>query len=265
MGKKRRYIQRPNKFGKKAFVFLDKLDGNAADGEMEEIVDFIDTIVVTDNQNQTIAISGRVLGSAADITDDGVEYSIDGGAFVAEDSAITDDSGVDKDRFLYSVTGIGEGAALSVGTHTITVRPKGNTATESKKTRKFKVRENYIEVNTADAAFADDTDGNITFTKAQIFASGKQVAGSTSDVAAGTNGWTITARNLSASPVVALDVTDAIEDVDVADYAGVAATPDLLVSDVADGTIVEITVTPKDSSNNLLTASAVTFTKTVTA
>ena len=77
-----------------------------------------------------------------------------------------------------------------------------------------------------------------------------------------TNGWTITVATFGQSSG-GFDVTDAIE-VEVADYA-IGATVDLLADNVADNTIVEITVTPKDSGDTLLTASATTFTKTVTA
>ena len=41
MGKKRRYINRARKFAKKAFAFLDKLDGSAADGAIEEYDAFV--------------------------------------------------------------------------------------------------------------------------------------------------------------------------------------------------------------------------------
>ena len=93
MGKKRRYIQRANKFSKKAFNFLDKLDGNAADGDLEssKIDTHISRIVVTDRGNQTMSFIARCHGpgdGSNNLQNDHVIYTIDGTA-VHGDGVIT--------------------------------------------------------------------------------------------------------------------------------------------------------------------------------
>ena len=92
MGKKRRAINRINKFGKKAFNFLDKVDG-VDDGLLSltrtgesraEIKDF----TLTDNENQTIAFVTSVFGSATH-----VQYDSD-----AEGKAVAVSRGVKMGR-----------------------------------------------------------------------------------------------------------------------------------------------------------------------
>ena len=83
MGKKRRYINRAAKFGKKMFRFLDKLDGTEdsklTSAKLETVVS---KIHLADRGNGTFSISveGRGPGSAgaAGLEDDKVRYTVNG-------------------------------------------------------------------------------------------------------------------------------------------------------------------------------------------
>ena len=119
MGKKRRFIHRARKFAKKYFKVLDGFDGGADDSEIEEYAAFIDTINVTDNQNQTVTFTGRVLGKVAGTVPNlGIEYSLDGAAFGSRFGNNKDNNSGDVDEFTYnSGTGanaIGIGDPLTV-------------------------------------------------------------------------------------------------------------------------------------------------------
>lgn len=90
MGKKKRYIHRASKFGKKAFNFLDKLDG-AQDSQLlsDKLDTFITKITLVDRGNQTYAIQVEASGPGEDPLDDAlhndhVKYIIDGVAAHAD-------------------------------------------------------------------------------------------------------------------------------------------------------------------------------------
>ncbi len=262
MGKKRRFIHRARKFAKKYFKVLDGFDGSTDDAEIESYDAFIDTLVATDLNNQTVQLTGRVLGKASVVTNSAIEYSLDGGASftaTANDtiSRNVGDGGVDE--FTYnSGTGaaaIGIGAALPVGTNTVIVRPKGIADVQRRKELTFTIRENKIAIVTG--AFADDTAGNIAVTAANVIGAGKKVAGNNTAAAFATNGYQVTAKDASGNT---LAVTARAN---VNKNAGTNG--DILNADVADGTVVTLTITPKDEGNNLLTASAVEHTITVSA
>lgn len=259
MGKKRRYIQRARKFAKKAFKFLDKLDGNAADGAIEEYDAFIDTIVVTDNENQTVDIAGRVLGNVEGLDANPalrlVQYSRDGGANWTDGPQISDDSSVGSDRFTYTISDIGQlpGTPFSVGANDIMVRAKGVTDAQRDKAVSFTVRENKI---TTDAdAFADDAGGNIDLTTADIFASGKIEAGSATDVSDGSNGFKITAALEDGTSLV---VNAAVANINKAAAAALNPTVKVLDANLVDAATVVLTITPKTAAAGqaLLNASA---------
>jgi len=83
MGKKRRYIQRANKFAKKAFNFLDKIDGTQDSQLLSAKLDtIISEINLADRGNGTfsIQVEGMGPGSAgsAGLEADKVVYTIDG-------------------------------------------------------------------------------------------------------------------------------------------------------------------------------------------
>lgn len=255
MGKKRRYINRARKFAKKAFAFLDKLDGSAADGAIEEYDAFVDTVVVADNEDQTITVTGRVLGNVEGLADDKVQYSRDGGANWTDGPQISDDSSVGSDRFTYTISNIGQlpGTPFSVGTNDIMVRAKGVTDAQRDKAASFTVRENKIE--TDEGAFADDTLGNITLTTADIFKAGKIEAGSVTEVSDGSNGFKITA---ALEDGTVLDVSATVADINKAAAAALAATESVLDNPLAEAATVILTITPKTAAvgQALLNASA---------
>ena len=84
MGKKKRYIHRASKFGKKAFNFLDKLDGLQDSQLLSDKLDtFITKITLIDRGNQTYAIQVEASGPGEDplqdaLHNDTVKYIIDG-------------------------------------------------------------------------------------------------------------------------------------------------------------------------------------------
>lgn len=274
MGKKRRYIQRARKFAKKAFKFLDKLDGNAADGAIEEYDAFIDTIVVTDNENQTVDIAGRVLGNVEGLDANPalrlVQYSRDGGANWTDGPQISDDSSVGSDRFTYTISDIGQlpGTPFSVGANDIMVRAKGVTDAQRDKAVSFTVRENKIVLGGLDTAFTDDGSQNITFdASAMTVVSGKQIAGSADAVSfanPSSNGFKIEVLDAEGAPV---SLTGAVTSITIAQNVNLTDNSQdittLLASAVTADTTFTVKVTPLDSSDEELTASAITQTVSV--
>lgn len=140
MGKKRRYIQRANKFSKKAFNFLDKLDGNVADGDLEssKIDTHISRIVVTDRGNQTMSFVARCHGpgdtTTGNLQADHVIYTVDGVTLHGSAVILIDHTGTGRDKNLAKtlnspaldsaraaacVGGNNTDVLLSVGEHTI--------------------------------------------------------------------------------------------------------------------------------------------------
>lgn len=280
MGKKRRYIQRANKFAKKYFKILDGFDGNADDAEIESYNAFIDTLVATDNENQTVTLTGRVLGKASVVANNGIEYSLDGAAFVAVNSAITDNNSGDLDEFTYNsgtgASAIGIGAALSVGTHTVVVRPKSVTDTNHDKEISFTIRENKVTIGGIATAFTEAGD-NIAFDASDLTISGKKAGGNNTAAALGdASNLKIKVEILRAGVAQALtgdvtSITHAIG-VDFADNGGASPINDatILLADlagVAQGTAVDyvVRITPIDATTDApLTASVAEATVTVT-
>lgn len=86
MGKKRRYIQRANKFAKKAFNFLDKVDGTRDSQLLSDKLDtIISEITLVDRGNRTFSIQVEGMGPGSADADAGLEsdkvvYTIDGAA-----------------------------------------------------------------------------------------------------------------------------------------------------------------------------------------
>jgi hypothetical protein len=264
MGKKRRFIQRARKFAKKYFKVLDGFDGLADDAEIESYAAFTDTIVSTDNENQTVTWTGRMLGKVSVVPNLGIEYSLDGAAFAAAiDAAITDNGSGDVDEYTYTSNGaagvagrIGTGAALSVGTHTVVIRPKGSTDAQLDKEVSFTIRENKIAIVTG--AFTPDGSGNIVVDASAVIGAGKKAAGSDANAEFAQNGYQVTAKDANGD-VVAVVAARA----NVLKNAGTDGT--ILSASVVNGTVITLTITPKDNTNALLTASAVEHTITVTA
>tara|TARA_A200000159_G_C7338383_1_gene346068 strand:- start:9573 stop:10358 length:786 start_codon:yes stop_codon:yes gene_type:complete len=261
MGKKRRFIHRARKFAKKYFKILDGFDGND-DAQVESYGAFIDTITATDNNNQTVTFTGRVLGKVSVVTNLGIETNIDDAGFVVSpNDAITDNGSGDIDEYTYTsnptgvANALGIGAPLSVGTHTVVIRPKGSTDPQLDKKVSFTIRENKIAI--VKSAFADDTAGNIAVTAANVIGAGKKVAGSDANAEFAQNGYKVTAKDAAGNTLAVTARAD------VNKNAGTDG--DILTSDVANGTVVTLTITPKDNTNALLNDSAIEHTITVTA
>ena len=177
MGKKRRILTRTTKFAKKYFEFLDKVDattntpesgGEESDDILERVDPFIDTISIVDNGNQTITVTGRVLGNVAGMVDDKVEVKVGTQAYQA--SGQIDAGGTGLDKYTYSFTssspvdGLVDGASYAVK-----VRPKGSTATAVQKSGTTGVIKQNV-VNIQASAFTAIAGSQIRFTKANLFA-----------------------------------------------------------------------------------------------
>ena len=267
MGKKRRILTRTTKFAKKYFEFLDKADGSDDDviGDGDT---FIDSIVATANDNETVTVTGRVLGGGH--TTGNLEISIDGGTFGdAFASSLDGGAGASGglDEVVYSVTT----AALGKGTHTVRVRKAGeaNEALYSE-TKSVKVRENRISIQASAFTNTPGTD-QVVFTKGNLFAAdpGAKKAGQTgagNTAALGRNGIQIlVAKDGGANTATLLANTfDAGQDgtISAAELNSLGAQVNILAA-TAEGTYT-FTVTPLDSDGNALADSAITFDLPVT-
>ena len=185
MGKKRRILTRTTKFAKKYFEFLDKADG-ADDDIIGDGDTFIDSIAVADNENETITVTGRVLGGGH--TTGQVQLSIDGGAW-GTDTATSLSGGAGAsgglDEVVYSIT-----AAATKGARTARVRVKNETNEGLySETKSIDVRENKIVIALAANAFVDSGDNNIKFDAEKVtVTSGKKKAGDGNDAVLGGGG-----------------------------------------------------------------------------
>ncbi len=266
MGKKRRILTRTTKFAKKYFEFLDKVDSttNVIDaGEIDDLIEigeaFIDSIAAVDNGNETVTVSGRLLGGGH--TTQNVEISVNGAAFGTPTATTRDGGDAGLDEITYAVTT----GVLGKGAHTIRVRKASETNEALYKTVKTQVKENRISFNIS--AFAKDDDNNqIIFTKANFFAAdpGAKKAGQTGggNVAAlNKNGFNIVvAKDDGANTATLLaNSFDAGQNgtLSAADLNGLNATENILAA-AAEGKYT-FTVTPLDSDGNALADSKQTF------
>ena len=86
MGKKRRILTNPKKFGKKYFEFLDNLDGTDDNVISSTLVPLtIRTLNLVDNGDRTVSISAEVYGSGSAIQAMGYVIQMSGGVAVAAD------------------------------------------------------------------------------------------------------------------------------------------------------------------------------------
>jgi len=270
MGKKRRAISRPRKFAEKYFSWLDTIAssgvaavaGARTDKKLSSITPFIDKITITDKGNQTINFVARLFGNVADGVDT-IKYSINGAALSSNTPLTVDNGSADLDEYTASsaatcVDSGGSSVVFPVGKHRIEAQyfVGGNAGTAGKKTAvEFSIAETKIVIDPT--ACADSGAGNITITPANLVDSGYKIAGLLDNWELATNGFQITATD-EAGAVVTMHAR-----ADVG--AGASSTGDLLASDVGDGTKITLTIIPKDSDGDLLTASTVTHVVTVTA
>lgn len=285
MGKKRRILTRTTKFAKKYFEFLDRSDGQNDDLLLgSQIQAYVDTLKAIDNQNQTVALEGRLVGFA---TDDKIQWSVNGGDWKPDlGAAIIDVPGGGLDRLKIDpavpVT-LPDGAPLPKGSHKIAVRKLGETNESLHKSTTVDVRENKIALDLAAGCFSDSGDNNIAFDSTKVtITEGKKTAGDANDAVLGGGGAdavgiriSIT-QNGAAQSLVGPGLTKAVlsgatftdGSADIAEILEVDA-DDLgqpLHDDVAnDGDTIDyvVTVVPVDSQGTPLEDSAVTQTVTV--
>ena len=271
MGKKRRILTRTTKFAKKYFEFLDKVDAssNVIDStEVDDLIEvgdtFIDSISVVDNENETVTVTGRVLGGGH--TTGNVEVSVNGGAFGTATATSRDAGAGGLGEVTYSITT----GVLGKGTHTVRVRKASETneALHSEK-KSIKVRENRISIQAG--AFTNHNASNqIKFAKADLFAAdpGAKKAGQTgagNTAALSRNGINIVVAKDGGANTATL-LANGFDDgqngtISAAELNSLAASVDILAS-AATGTYT-FTVTPLDSDGNALADSAITFDVTV--
>lgn len=257
MGKKRRYIQRVKKFGTKMFKFLDKVDGTADDKlEDSRIDNIIERIIVTDRGNQTIKLDARALG--ADFTGKNITYTVN--SLTADDIAVNT-SGTGKDKFRFpsaepAVDGNGDVIELTPGSHTVTAVISGPGETAPLVTQTFNVARSAVTVGTLAAALAEGaTNGQLKITLSLLTVSGKrpfEEADYDPKHDGAQDGFQITAVD-SNGDAVAMAAAATKND-------GAAATDEidnLLNAALGATDTLTVTFTPLDSSNNPLTADAV--------
>ena len=110
MGKKRRILTRTTKFAKKYFEFLDTVDAttNTPESGGQESDDVLEGSTlyrhdsIADNENQTITVTGVVIGNVGgDQHHDKVQVSVDGGAF--QDSTQISSAGSGTGKFTHTL------------------------------------------------------------------------------------------------------------------------------------------------------------------
>tara|TARA_B100000927_G_scaffold286827_1_gene278876 strand:+ start:1046 stop:1924 length:879 start_codon:yes stop_codon:yes gene_type:complete len=200
MGKKRRILTRTAKFAKKYFEFLDAVDattnvpesgGEESDDVLERVDPFIDTISIVDNKNQTITVTGTVIGNVPGMGNAAaqrVEVSVDGAPFQESGQIGSAGSGIGKFTYSHTTTGASaHGKSLKV-----VVRPKGSTSTDVQKSARIKLVQNAIELaftagdQAGDAFRNDETPDNIKLDASDItIVSGKKKAGDTNNAVLG--------------------------------------------------------------------------------
>ena len=185
MGKKRRILTRTTKFAKKYFEFLDKADSTDDDqidtsGGRGDA--FIDTLVVTDRNNQTVKLSGRLLGFKEG---DKIQWSFDGETFKPDAGQTVTHAGTGLDKIKIDETTEVAAVAghLSVGNHTVRVRKLNETNEDLYKTADISVREHLITVGGLTTAFTELND-NIKFDASALTIAGKKLKGVGQDAAA---------------------------------------------------------------------------------
>ena len=172
MGKKKRYIHRVKKFGKKMFNFLDRLDGNLDDiitDSTGKVDDIIDEVFVTDRGDQTIKLDARALGT--NFTGKNITYTVN--SLPAATVAVTvgaAGSGRDKFRFPSAepaVDGTPAAIVLDAGDHTVTAQVIGQSAETNTVTKKFRINRSVISM-TPNANFLTVNGDNINMDLREI-------------------------------------------------------------------------------------------------
>ena len=282
MGKKRRILTRTTKFAKKYFEFLDKVDEttNKIDAaEVDDIIEvgdpFIDGLVVTDRQNQTVKLSARALGFASG---EKIQWSFGREAFKPDAGQALDETGtgLDKLRVDEAVEVTAVAGFLAPGKHKVRVRKLGETNKSLYGTAEVTIRQHKITIGGLATAFTEAGD-QISFDASELTISGKQVKGASKAAAtfgaASTNAIKIevsTGDRFDPASIVKIGAN--ADDVTIA--AGEAMNDathddaDLLHAavggDAGDVHTFTVKVTPFDTDDVELTESATVHTLTVT-
>lgn len=279
MGKKRRILTRTTKFAKKYFEFLDKADStddDQIDTSSGRGDAFIDTLAVTDRNNQTVKLSGRLLGFKEG---DKIQWSFDGETFKPNNGQVVTHTGtgLDKIKIDEAVEVAAVAGHLSVGSHTVRVRKLGETNEDLYKSADVSIRQHKITIGGLAAAFIESGD-QISFVSAQLNIAGKKLKGVSQDAAVlGANSTNAIKYEVStgaefdaANTVKLIGDVDSITIAKNQNYTDTSLDhPTRLLKDAvtgAAGTVHTFTVkvTPFDSSGAELTDSAVFHTLTVT-
>lgn len=182
MGKKRRILTRTTKFAKKYFEFLDQVDETtnvidaAEDDDIIEVGDpFIDGLVVTDRDNQTVKLSARALGF---VSGEKIQWSFDREAFKPDGGQALDEtgSGLDKLRVNEAIEVTAVAGFLTPGKHKVRVRKLGETNKNLYGTADISIRQHKIAIGGLAAAFTEVGD-QISFDASELTISGKRVKG----------------------------------------------------------------------------------------
>ena len=153
MGKKRRYIHKVKKFGRKMFDFLDKLDGTQDSKLLSSKIDtIVSKITVADRGNQTMSLQFEGMGpgvspQAEGLEKDRVVYKVDGVTVNANgiQTFAAASGGAKGNKSRYKTTAAaparsGAGASdvlLSDGQHTIEAHIIGEAAVAASATIEF--------------------------------------------------------------------------------------------------------------------------------
>ena len=278
MGKKRRILTRTTKFAKKYFEFLDKADSTDDDqidtsGGRGDA--FIDTLVVTDNENQTAKLSGRLLGFKEG---DKIQWSFDGEAFKPDNGQVVTHSGtgLDKIKIDEAIEAAAVAGHLSVGKHTVRVRKHGETNESLYKSADVSIRQHKITVGGLATAFVEDAD-QIKFVSAELTISGNQIKG-INGTAAAFGADSTNAIKIEVSSGAEFDAANTVKLNGNVDSITIAAEENYTDTSVDIATLLNqavggdaetvhtftVKVTPLDTSDAELTDSAVFHTLTVT-
>lgn len=167
MGKKRRYIHKVKKFGRKMFDFLDKVDGTDDDILSDSRIDnVIDRVTVKDRGNRTISITSRAIGADFKTTNEVMAYQVDTEEIDADIACVDGGASAGADRYTFpsanpAVDGNGDVLLLAAGSHTVTAEITGGTEDAPLVTKAFNISEARKDLSAVTAAEDTVTLGDI--------------------------------------------------------------------------------------------------------
>ena len=279
MGKKRRYINRAAKFGKKMFNFLDKVDGTQDSKLLSTKLDTaISKITLVDRGNQTFSIQCEGYGpgdsTTAGLEGDKVKYTVDGTAVHSNGTltfaAAAGASANDRDNYVTNTPAparAGSGASdviLTEGVHTIVAtiyNEAGNTALSKEFKQEVHIDRARLGLAAAANFLAEGNNGDLTIDITKISAANDGLPGkqpgiedvySPKQTAGQRHGYKLVVKN-SAGTALAIDGSGGTS-LTVNQGAGVDSHANILDSAIVADDTLTVTFTPLDASNNPLTA-----------